>query len=159
MSWWAKCGVTRPRHVKTLFLAGLKPERAIAQSRFSFAAYKAAYQASHKNSLCSRPTRLSKAFVSTLILNISSGRFEPSPRAGELIHSVAAATPSSNRENGLLNYSNRCDQAVACNDAEASRFCPTCSWASDPLCVSRNSQIATLLERHRYHHQQRNRRR
>lgn len=47
--------------------------------------------------LSSRPIRSMTAFVSTLVLIISRGRFEPSPRTGVLIHSVAAATSSSNR--------------------------------------------------------------
>jgi len=48
--------------------------------------------------LSSRPIRSMTASVSTLVLIISRGRFEPSPRTGVLIHSVAAATSFPKRE-------------------------------------------------------------
>lgn len=58
------------------------------------------------------------------LLSISSGHFERSLRAGELIHSVAVVTSSFEQEQCLLEDSNQCDQAVAFNGAEANRFLP-----------------------------------
>lgn len=83
--------------MKTWDRAGLKPEGAVAVVALAPQPNKSPIESHTKTPLCSRPIKSSTAFVSTLVLNISTGRFEPSPRAGELIRSVVAVTSSSNR--------------------------------------------------------------
>lgn len=66
-------GVTHPGHVKTWGRAGLKPEGAIAKEALATKPNKSPIESHTRTPFSSRPIKSKTAFVSTLVLIISTG--------------------------------------------------------------------------------------